>query len=163
MKTLIVFYSLSGKTKKLAEAVAKAAGGEMFEIETKAKFPKKGFLKYVNAGWQACRKEFPAIVSFGKSINDYDLIFLGTPVWGDNFVPAVKPFLKQNPPQNKKIALFCAHGGDTAGQSLANLEKELAGNEIVGKIDFQMDGMVDAQLAENLRKAGEWARGIAGK
>lgn len=53
------------------------------------------------------------------------------------------------------------HGGDNPGQVAVNLEKELAGNEIVGKIDFKMDSISEVQLAENLRKAGEWARGIA--
>ena len=162
MKILIAFYSLSGNTKKLAQAVGEAAGGEVFEIQTKVKFPKIGFLKYLNAGWQACRKELPAIVGFGKNIDDYDLIFLGTPVWGDNFVPAVRSFLKQNAPRNKKVALFCAHGGDTPGQSLTNLEKELAGNEIVAKIDFKMDGISETQMAENLKKISDWAKDIAG-
>ena len=120
-------------------------------------------MKYINAGWQACRKELPAIVPFGKNIDDYNLIFLGTPVWGDDFVPAVKSFVKQTAPKNKKIALFCAHGGDAAGQSLANLEKELTGNHVIAKIDFKMDSISEAQLAENLKKISDWAKTIADK
>lgn len=110
---------------------------------------------------QAIKK--PALRPLDKNPNDYDLVFLGGPVWAGNFAPAIRSFLKKAKLKNKKIAVFCIHGGDTSGQAIINLEKEIAGNEIIGKIDFKMDAITEAQLADNLRKAGEWARGIAGK
>jgi len=161
MKILIVFYSLTGNTKKLAEAIAAAVGGEVLEIKTQKQFPKKGFLKYLAAGYQACRKELPKLRPFGKDPNEYDLIFLGTPTWAGNFVPAVGSFLKQAPLKNKKIALFSAHGGDNSGLVFRNLEKELVGSDIMGIIDFKMDGIAPARQEENLNKVADWARKIA--
>jgi len=141
--------------------VTGAAGGEVMEIKIKREIPEKGFWRYFWIGMQAIMRS--GLRPLEKNPNDYDLIFLGGPVWAGNFAPAIRSFLEKTKLKNKKIALFCIHGGDDPGQAIVNLEKELSGNEIVGKIDFQMDGIADAQLAENLRKAGEWARGIAGK
>ncbi len=163
MKTLIAFYSLTGNTKKIAAAIAEATAGEVLEIKLKKEIPTKGFWKYFWGGRQAMIKELPELLPFDKNPKNYDLIFLGTPVWGSNFASAIRSFLAKEKLRHKKIALFCAHGGDDPGKIFANLEKELASNEIIGKIDFKMDQISEAQLAENLRKAGEWAKGVASK
>ena len=80
-----------------------------------------------------------------------------------NFAPPVGSFLEEAKLRGKRIALFCAHGGDNPGKSFENLEKELSANSIVGKIDFKMDMIPAGQLERNLQAAAEWASGIAGK
>ena len=163
MKTLIAFYSLTGNTKKIARAIAEAVAGETLEIKLKKEIPTQGFWKYFLGGRQVMIKELPELLAFDKNPRNCDLIFLGTPVWGSNFASAIRSFLAKEKLRNKKIALFCTHGGNDPGKIFANLEKELADNEIVGKIDFKMDAISEAQLAENLQKAGEWAGKMAGK
>jgi flavodoxin len=161
MKPLIVFYSLTGNTKKIAQAVAEAAAGEVIEIKIKREIPDKGFWRYFLIGAQAIKK--PVLRPLDKNPADYDLVFLGGPVWAGNFAPAIRSFLSQAKLKDKKIALFCAHGGEDADRAFIGLEKELAANEIVGKIDFKMDGITEAKLSDNLWKAREWAKGIVGK
>lgn len=163
MKTIIVFYSLTGNTKKIADTIADATAGEVLEIKLKNEIPASGFWKYFLGGRQMMIKELPELLPLDKKPKNYDLIFLGTPVWGSNFASAIRSFLAKEKLRNKKIALFCSHGGDDPGKIFANLEKELAANKIIGKIDFKMDEIPEAQLAENLLKAGEWAKGIASK
>ncbi|MCU0652711.1 MAG: flavodoxin [Candidatus Pacebacteria bacterium] len=162
MKTLTVFYSLTGHTEKLARAINEAAGGDLLEIKTAKSMP-RGFLKYFVAGRQVMKKEQPELAVFDKNPNDYDLVFLGTPVWAGEFVPAVRSFLVRVMLKGKKAALFCAHGGDNPGKAFSDLENELAGNEIIGKIDFKMDGITAAQEAANIESAQKWARDLAKK
>lgn len=125
MKTLIVFYSLTGNTKKIALAAALAAGGEMMEIKIRKEIPSTGFWRYFWIGMQAVKSS--GLMPLEKNPNDYDLIFLGGPVWAGNFAPAIRSFLSKAKLKNKKIALFCIHGGDTPGQAIANLEKKIGG------------------------------------
>jgi flavodoxin len=160
MKILTVFYSLTGNTKKIAQVVAQAVAGEVAEIKTKKEIPRAGFGKYFWGGKQVVRKETPEIFPPDKNPSDYDLIFLGTPVWAGNFAPAIRSFVARAKLQNKKIALFCIHGSDDPGKTFIELEKELAGNEIVGKIDFRMEAISEAQAADNLQKAAAWAKGL---
>jgi len=158
MKTLVVFYSLTGNTKKLADSVAEAVAGDVLEIRLKKDLPKEGFLKYFWAGKQVVIRELPELLPLDKKPSDYGLIFLGTPVWGSNFASAVRSFLAKTKLRNKKIALFCSHGGDDSGKTFIELEKELAGNEIVAKIDFKMDEIPEAELAQNLECIRNWAQ-----
>jgi len=79
MKTLVVFYSLTGNTQKIAAAIVRAVGGEIMEIKTK-KETGQGFKKYFNAGLQLIRGARPELMPLEKNANDYDFIFLGTPV-----------------------------------------------------------------------------------
>ena len=69
------------------------------------------------------------------NLADYELIVIGTPVWAFNFTPPIRTFLKENKIIGKKIILFCTHAG-AMGKTLANLSVMLAGNEILGEIDF---------------------------
>jgi flavodoxin len=166
MKTLIAFYSLTGNTKKLAEAIASVVGGEVLEIKTKKEIPAKGFVKYWMGGKQVMKKETPEIMPLDKNPNDYELIFLGTPVWAGNFAPAIKSFLKQAKLQNKKIALFAAHGGGP-GKVFELLKKEIAaegmGNEIIDENDFKMQYITSDQRKKNLEEAARWARDVIKK
>jgi flavodoxin len=163
MKTLIAFYSLTGNVKKIALSLVQATGGELLEIKPKKDIPAKGFMKYMIGGHQAIKKETPELVAFDTNPGDFDLIFIGTPDRASNFAPAIRSFLVQAKLQNKKIALFCSHGGDNDGGTLAKLEKELAGNEIAGKIDFKMDGISADQINKNLEAAKSWAQNLIGK
>jgi len=158
MKILVAFYSLTGNTEKLAGSVAVAAGGDVLEIKLKKSLPTEGFFKYFWAGKQAVIRELPELLPLDKKPSNYDLIFLGTPVWGSNFSSAIRSFLAKTKLRNKKIALFCSHGGDDSGKTFIELEKELAGSEIVAKIDFKMDDIPEAELAQNLEYIRNWTQ-----
>lgn len=160
MKVLTVFFSLTGNTKKIAHSVSAAAGGDLLEIKLKKELPANKLLKYFAAGRQVVKKETPQIVPFEIDPNDYDLVFVGTPVWAANYTPAVRSFLNQKKIKNKKIALFSARGGETPGAALENLEKELAGNHIVAKASFKMDGIPATDENNNLKKIAGWAKNI---
>lgn len=165
MKILIAFYSLTGNTKRLAQAIAQATDGETLEIELKKKIP-RGFLRYFWGGRQVMIKEAPAILPFEKNPNDYDLIFIGTPIWAGNFVPALRSFLEQTKLQKKRIAFFAAHGGGPE-KTFERLKKEVdkngVGNEIVGEVDFKMQGIAPDQKRKNLEETGRWAKTIVSK
>jgi flavodoxin len=55
-------------------------------------------------------KEKPVLYSFDKNPNDYDLIFIGTPVWAFSYAPAFNSFFDKIKIINKKIALFSCSG-----------------------------------------------------
>lgn len=162
MKILIAFYSLTGNTKKIANAIANAVEGKMMEIKTKKESP-RGAIRYLWAGKQIIAKESPKLLPLEANPGEYDLIFLGTPVWAGNFAPAISSFLKQANLQNKKIALFAAHGGGPK-KTFENLKKEISnngiGNKIIGQIDFQMENIAPDIIRKNLEDASLWAKEI---
>ncbi len=135
MKTLIVYYSFEGNTEFIAKAMAEAIGADLLKLQPKKEIPTKGFMKYFWGGRQAMMKMKPELLPLEKNPADYDFIILGTPVWAFTYSPPLATYFSQRPFKNKRIALFCCHGGGKAG-TLRNMKEALKGNTFVGEIDF---------------------------
>ena len=110
MKSLVAFYSRTGITKKTAEAVAKALGADIDEIIDEK--DRKGIAGYLGGGRDALQKKQTGI-AFKKSPGKYDLVIIGTPVWGARMTPAIRTYIERHKKQlgNSKVAFFCTMGG----------------------------------------------------
>ena len=118
MKPLVVYYSRTGRTRSVAEMIAAAVSGELEEI-VEVGVERKGIMGYLRAGRGGIRKEKSEIEPPKKRAADYDLVVVGTPVWGWNLVPAVRRYLSAVDLKGKPVALFCTLGGPaTRGPSL---------------------------------------------
>ena len=149
MKALVVFYSLEGNTKFIAQKIAEATGADILELKLKKETVKPHSLsKYFWGGKQVMMKEKPELLPFNYKPEEYDLLFIGTPIWAWNYSPPINTFLSGARLTDKKIALFFSHGG-AMGKTLENMEKGLVGNKIVGKIDFM------EPLKNNSEECGE--------
>lgn len=136
MKRLVIFYSFEGSTKLLAEAIAGAVFADKLELKPQTETIKShGVTKYFWGCKQVSFKEKPKLEEFKINPNDYDIIFIGTPVWAWTYAPPLRSFLEGQKLQNKKIALFCAHEGGK-GKVFEKMRAELCGNEFIGEKDF---------------------------
>jgi flavodoxin len=123
-KVLVVYYSFSNGTEKLAEEIAKQTGGDL-----RALIPEKPYAFNYNTAAKEARNEIergycPELLSGGESVASYDYIFLGTPNWFKSFAPPVLSFLRNVDLQGKTIIPFCTHGGGGFGQIEVNIAKE---------------------------------------
>lgn len=130
MKGCIVYYSLDGHTKKLAEEIAKINNYELMEIEPVKPMKYKGFLKILIGGmWAVRKKQLP--IKPVKDINEYEHIILGTPVWADRIPPYMRTFLSENRISGKKVSVFVSCGGGQG--NVYNIIKEMIPeNEFIG-------------------------------
>lgn len=123
-KTLIVYYSRSGTTKKVAEAFHRESGGDLLEVGTKL-YPEGvvGFLEAIFDG--ALGRAVPIVVPEIPS-QSYDLILLGTPVWGASLPSPMRTFLSRPLPNAKRMGFFATYGGSGAERVFSQME-ELCG------------------------------------
>jgi len=159
MKKLVVYYSLDGNTRFVARTVAEAVAADLLELDPKDGLRHSGFMRYVLGGIQVMTKHKPELAAFDKEPKDYGLLFIGTPVWAWSYAPAIATFFGTAGLKGKKIALFCCSIGARGG-SLEKMKGDLAGNEIVGEVDF-IEPLTRNQK-ENAAKARKWARDIDG-
>ncbi len=153
MKKLVVYYSLEGHTKSLAEAIAQEIGAELLRIKPKDDISTSGFARYLQGGSQALRKVQPELLPVEVDPEEYDMLFIGSPVWAGCYAPALRTLFTQWQLRDKKAALFVSHRGGM-GNALASLADSLAGNEIVAQQDF-------FQRADDYpASAGKWAAEI---
>lgn len=92
-KTLVVYYSYTGKTEKICKAFAEAKGYPLVKIEEIR--PRNTFSAYVIGGFQAVNRLCSKIKPLDIDLSQYDRILLASPIWGGTTPPAINAFLKQ--------------------------------------------------------------------
>jgi flavodoxin len=124
MKSLVVYYSRTGKTKFVAESIATNLGADLEEIVDLKK--RTGPVGWLMGGKDATRKNQTEIAQTTKTPQDYDLIIIGTPIWAWSPTPAVRTYVQKNNLAGKKVALFYSSDGDIkqAEQKFRDLLKD---------------------------------------
>lgn len=131
MKALIAYYSHSSNTKKLAEFIGKVIKSEFqnTEIDFFNVEPEKPYSSSYNTVLNEAKKDInsnhkPKLKNNIKSIDDYDVIFIGSPNWWNTMAPPVNTFLNSFDFSNKMIMPFCTHGGGGSGSIKRDIERE---------------------------------------
>jgi len=135
MKSLVVYYSFEGNCDLIATLIQEEIGADLLRLKPIKDLKSKGFTKYMWGGKQALMKQKPELEKTDLVLEEYELIIIGTPVWAWNFSPAINTFLTENEIKNKKILLFCCHGGGP-GKTLQKMRDRLEGNDLLGEADF---------------------------
>lgn len=126
-KILIAYYSLSGNTREVAEAVQKEVGGDIFEIETAEAYPDiykeltEQAKREISAGYK------PALKKNVENFEKYDIVFIGSPIWWGTIAPAVSSFLAANDFNGKTVIPFVTHSGGGVQNSFIDLQRQCHG------------------------------------
>lgn len=121
MKTLTVYYSRSGNTKKVAEAILKAIGGEIEEITEP--HGRGGPLGWLKSGREATGEMMSVINTPKNDPASYDLVIVGTPIWGGKLSSPVRTYLIKVAGKTKRIAYFTTMSGNDDSATYAAMEK----------------------------------------
>ena len=130
-KVLVLYYSQTGNTKAVAQEIATRLGADIEAIE--ATEPYDGDFQ---ATIERCMKEreegvLPAIQPLKADIAQYDIIFIGYPVWFGTYAPPVITFLNNTDLSGKKIVPFCTFGSGGLESSVADLKAAQPNAEIL--------------------------------
>ncbi len=158
MSTLVVFFSLDGNTRFIAEHIAEAIDANIVSLNTKKKYPTKGFKKYFCGGKDVLFGEKPPLANGHIDWEGYDTIIIGSPVWAGSYAPPVKTFLSDHPIAGKRVAVFACHGGGGAEKCLERMKTALSNNQYVGEIDF-VDPKKNPEVSA--AEAVTWATGLS--
>ncbi|MGO1469562.1 MAG: flavodoxin family protein [Tissierella sp.] len=110
-KSIILFYSFEGSTKKVAEYLSEELNIPWEQVKPKKDLKSKGFSKYPIGGGQVIMKKKPELEPIQVDLNEYDTIFLGSPIWAGTFAPAIRTVLEDGILKDKNIAFFYTHDG----------------------------------------------------
>ena len=130
-KTLVVFYSQSNTTRTVAQEIQKQLNCDIAEIECVE--PYSGDFGQTIQRWQKEQQEgtLPEIKPLAKDIKDYDVIFLGYPIWGGTYAIPVATFLKNTDFAGKKLVPFCTFGSGGLNTSVAALQQNAQNAQIL--------------------------------
>ena len=121
MKALIVYFSRSGVTKKVAGRIAELLGCDLQEIVPVRGY--SGLFGYLRAAIEIAKKRLPEIHALERSPGDYDLVVVGTPVWANTMASPVRSFFSKYHDTLKTVSLFATKGGDRTSRFAKDVEK----------------------------------------
>ena len=129
-KVLITYFSASGTTKSLSQDLAKATGADLFEIEGAQPYTADD----VNLGNREARafKEMadkalrPELKAKPDNLKEYDVVYIGFPIWGDAAPNIINTFIEQNDLKGKTVIIFSTSGSSNLTNSYNKLKQQYA-------------------------------------
>ena len=131
-KALVVYFSASGNTKNVAEYIAKATAGDVFEITPKDEYSdadlnwrdESSRVNYEHDNLEA--RNIELVSSSVDNGDEYDTVFIGYPIWWGIAAWPVDTFVKSNDFTGKTVVPFCTSTSSGLGES-GKLLEEMAG------------------------------------
>ena len=125
-KQLVLYYSETGTTKTVAQELQKQLGTADIESSETVEPYSGDFQKTMQRGQREMQSgEWPALRPLKSKIADYDIIFLGYPIWFGTYANPIVSLLKQQNFAGKTIVPFCTFGSGGLNTSSDALKKEL--------------------------------------
>jgi flavodoxin len=156
MNPLIAYFSATGTTAKAAKLLAGAVGGTLYEIRPAVPYTSAD-LNWMDKNSRSSvemndKHSRPALADHAAPVADYDVVFLGFPIWWYVAPTILNTFLEAYDFTGKTIVLFATSGGSGLGKSAAVLRASAPGARIV-------DGLLlNGRLSEMELKS--WVSGL---
>lgn len=138
-KKLVAYFSASGVTAKVAKALAEAGHTDIYEIKPKIPYTRKD-LDWMNKKSRSSVEmndpsSRPALADISVDVDEYDVIFVGFPVWWYTAPAIIKTFLESYDFSGKVIVPFATSGGSGFGTTAEALQEIVPAAKVkAGKI-----------------------------
>ena len=125
-KSLVVYFSATGNTAKVAKTIAQAAGADMFEIKAAQPYTAAD-LNYNNDNCRANLEQRdntsrPALAEPAPDMSRYDTVYLGYPIWWGKAPMIIYTFIEESDLAGKTVVPFATSGGSSIGGSVEELQ-----------------------------------------
>lgn len=149
---LVLYFSHSGNTRKVAEYIHSRVGGDLIELKTVTPYPRDYDTVVEQAKREQKNDARPPIATELPRLASYDTVFIGFPSWWGTMPMPFFTLLEKYDLGGKTIIPFCTHGGSRLGHSQNDLKKlcprarMLEGFEVYGTRAGTAQSAVDAWL-----------------
>ena len=152
-KILLAYYTRTGNTEKFANQIKKLVGGDLYRIETVDEYP-PSYQDVLKVSKVEIDNQYkPPIKSLVDNINQYDIVFVGTPNWYSTMAPPVATFLSMHDLSEKTIIPFATHGGGGEARCLTDI-REMSSQASV----LEGTALYGSQAETERRRILEWLK-----
>ena len=121
-KSVVVYFSQTGTTKKLAGVLKQAVNADEIELRLVTPYPSTYDSTIAAVGAQRESKQWPALENAKLDLAKYDTVYLGYPIMFGSFAPPIYTFLDSNDLSGKVVVPFCTFGSGGRKVSAAELK-----------------------------------------
>lgn len=147
-KVLVAYYSWSGNTKAVAEQIQRETGADIFFIQPQTPYP-GDYRECVDIAKKEMNENArPAVANTVDNMDQYDIVFVGYPIWWGKAPMFVYTFLESYNFQGKTVVPFCTTGGTPISGSMADAQKSAAGAQLVRGSDSSDPAAVSKWLKD---------------
>ena len=138
-RKLVVYFSASGVTAKVAESLSEAIGADIYEIEPDVPYTKAD-LNWMDKQSRSTLEmndpaSRPAIKGMRDNMEDYDTVFVGFPIWWYVAPTIINTFLESYDLTGKTIIPFATSGGSAMGKTNEKLQPSCPNSKLIeGKV-----------------------------
>lgn len=158
MNAIVIYYSYSGNTRRVAEKIGNAIGADLAEIKTVKPYT-GNYDEVVDQGRREVNGSFlPEIKPLDIDPSRYGTVILGTPVWWYTFAPAMNSFLHGVNLSGKTVYPFATNGG-WLGHTFRDFQNACRGASVQPGLNVRFNG--DRQLTSDA-DIQKWAGKISG-
>ncbi len=153
MKPLVIYYSLTGKTKLVSQTIAGTLQAELVEIEELK--PRRRFLTYLTGSFAAVTNKGSKISPINVNLKQYDTIFIGSPIWASRPTPAINSFIYANNFEGQSIVPFFTMGGKNSDKALKNITTKIERSQgkVIGSFGIKSQGLTDKEIMARAKEA----------
>jgi flavodoxin len=148
--------STTGTTEVIAEMVHEQVGGDLFQIETVEPYPEDYEATVKQATEERTAGYKPPLKTKVENMEDYDVIYLGHPIWGMSLPAPIASFLSEYDFSGKTIIPFCTHAGYGPGQTVSAIKELVPGAAVLDGFNIERTEISNAEEAVSawLREIG---------
>ena len=160
-KQLVVYYSLTGKTKLVSQVIAEALNAALLEI-TEINAKKLGPLVYLIGGFAATTNRRSKINPIDVDLRQYERVFIGSPIWNSRPAPAINSFIYRTNFEGRGVIPFFTMGGDNSEKALANITAKIEKNQgkVAGSFAITSWKVSDKEIIARTKEATRNYRGV---
>ncbi len=119
---LVAYFSMhDGSTGEVARAIHDAAGGDIYRIMVAEEYPADDKVRKELLTQQIEQNILPLLAGGVPNLAEYDIIFLGSPVWANHLSMPVKSFLQKYDLSGKTVIPFVSHSGGGRGKTFSDV------------------------------------------
>lgn len=130
-KILVAYFSHTGNTKKVAQLIQSKTGADIFKIETATPYPSVYRETTELAKQEKADNARPALKNKVENMAQYDVVFVGYPIWWYTAPMAVATFADNYDFSGKTVITFCTSGGSPISDSTPDINKWFKGANVI--------------------------------
>ncbi|MCL2412999.1 MAG: hypothetical protein FWC98_02560 [Bacteroidales bacterium] len=143
---LIAYFSLTGNTKAAAEYIQAVVGGELFTIQPVLVYSEDFQEVVERARYELANGIRPELAYSLKNFDNFDIIFLGYPIWANTVPMAIRTFIETYDLSGKTVVLFSTSGRGDNVQSVADLREWLPDVNIIDAFNVNRENIGNSQV-----------------
>jgi flavodoxin len=145
-RVLIVYYSLSGNTERVAKDLAAHLDADLQRLHERT--DRRGFRGHLRAAYDSLSERPAILIHSARQAADYELTIVGTPIWTGKITPAARTYLESIRGRARNIAFFTTSGNTGIDKVVPTMQR-LVDLESIASIGFSESELRDAACYEN--------------